>query len=92
MATEARKELREAVAIALSMVDPDSRGIPDGVTMAEFYRSLADVAIALVGERMARVRAENEKLRAALRDIAIGQVTYLPFIQTVARAALEEEQ
>ena len=90
--TEARKELREAVAIALSMVDPDSRGIPDGVTMAEFYRSLADVAIALVGERMARVRAENEKLRAALRDIATGQVTYLPFIQTVARAALEEEQ
>ena len=53
--SEARKELREAVAIALSMVDPDSRGIPDGVTMAEFYRSLADVAIAIVLEEAAKV-------------------------------------
>lgn len=35
------------------------------------------------------LKADYEKLRAALRDIATGQVTYLPFIQTVARAALE---
>ena len=44
------------------------------------YMEAADLITAL--------RAENEKLRAALRDIATGQVTYLPFIQTVARAAL----
>jgi hypothetical protein len=42
-------------------------------------------------EQCAALRAEVERLRAALRDIATGQVTYLPFIQTVARAALEEK-
>lgn len=39
-------------------------------------------------KKIAEQAAENEKLRATLRDIAAGQVTYLPFIQTVARAAL----
>lgn len=52
---EARKKLREAVAIALSKADPDERGLPDGVTMADFYRSLADVAIAIVLEEAAKV-------------------------------------
>ena len=42
-------------------------------------------------DEITALRAENERLRAALRDIATGQVTYLPFIQTVARAALEEK-
>lgn len=32
---------------------------------------------------------EIESLRAALRDIAAGQVIELPFIQAIARAALE---
>ena len=39
-------------------------------------------------KRIAELAAEVERLRATLRDIATGQVTYLPFIQTVARAAL----
>ena len=61
------------------------RGEPDcvGPRVTLLCESAADEITAL--------RAENERLRAALRDIATGQVTYLPFIQTVARAALEEK-
>ena len=53
--TEAQKELVEAVAIALSKADPDERGLPKGVTMAEFYRRLARSAITVVLEEAARV-------------------------------------
>ena len=76
--TEARKELREEVAIALSMVDPDSRGIPDGVTMAEFYRSLADAAIAVALERAAKVA--DAYAVAALKCDYCGDIrhTYAP--------------
>lgn len=33
--------MRERIAITLSMVDPDERGLPNGYGMAEFYRMLA---------------------------------------------------
>lgn len=39
----------ERVAIALSMADPDERGLPDGVGMEEFYRDMAKAAIAAMG-------------------------------------------
>lgn len=35
----------ERVAIALSMADPDERGLPEGYTMVDFYTKLAKVAI-----------------------------------------------
>ena len=39
-------EMVERVAIALSLADPDERGLPEGIGMAEFYRGLAKAAIA----------------------------------------------
>lgn len=39
------KDVVERVAMALSMADPDERGLPHGVDMASFYRELARAAI-----------------------------------------------
>lgn len=39
-------EMVERVAVALSMADPDERGLPAGTEMTEFYRGLARAAIA----------------------------------------------
>lgn len=49
------EDLVDRVAITLSMADPDARGLPEGVTMKEFYRRLARPAVAVVLEEAARV-------------------------------------
>lgn len=51
----------ERVAIRLSMADPDERGLPEGVGMAEFYRGLAFAAIHAMRE------PTKEMIDAALR-------------------------
>jgi hypothetical protein len=38
----------EVVAVTLSMADPDERGLPEGVDMAEFYRMLARAALSAI--------------------------------------------
>lgn len=40
-----REEVVERVAILLSKLDPDERGLPDGVEMAPFYRGLAEPVV-----------------------------------------------
>ncbi len=44
------KDDLERVAIALSLADPDERGLPEGAGMAELYRGLARAAIAAMPE------------------------------------------
>ena len=48
------EDLVDRVAITLSMADPDARGLPEGVTMEEFYRRLARPVIAVVLEEAAK--------------------------------------
>lgn len=53
----------EVVAAALSLTDPDSRGLPPGELMAPFYRKLARAAIAADPGR--------KRMHEALRKIAL---------------------
>ena len=46
----ADEQLIEAMAIALSLADPDERGLPVGTGMAAFYRGLATAALAALRE------------------------------------------
>lgn len=55
--TPGEKEV-EAVAIALSLADPDERGLPEGETMAPFYRKLV----------RAVYEAQAEFVRKELKD------------------------
>ena len=48
-------ELIEAMAVALSMADPDERGLPEGKEMAPFYRELATAAYAALREKLVPV-------------------------------------
>ena len=54
-------ELIEAMAVALSMADPDERGLPEGKEMAPFYRELATAAYAALREKLVPVGWAYEK-------------------------------
>lgn len=56
---EAREALIERVAVALSMADPDERGLPEGEQMAPFYRKLAHAAVDACEQAIRRDEAEK---------------------------------
>lgn len=60
-----RDAMIEAVAVALSMADPDGRALPEGAPMNRFYRMLANTALEAAEPFMqAREQAAREDERA----------------------------
>lgn len=77
-------EMIERVAISLSVADPDERGLPAGVEMAEFYRGLARAAIEAMREPTDKVSTAVMIAAGKVAEVFEGEVYILgdagPFI------------
>jgi hypothetical protein len=80
-APAASEERVEAVAIALSMADPDERGLPKGEQMAQFYRKLTRAALSALGPAPSTSAQANgaASIIEGLNDAAEGRITSVTF-------------